>query len=421
MTRRGTRLSTLILIVPALLFGGAAWAEKPAQSGNPVFDRVVDIVNERFYAPSGLDAFNDAAAAVIAQIPDLAQADAGLVGDAIDWTLASLGASHTGRFTRDQVAYYELSDVFRFAMRRDIRRVFPPDGQVAYPGIGISSAVIDGKRFVTDVYDGAPAAQAGLLPGDEILSIDDKPFTEIDPFVGKVGQTVTLSVQREENAEPISVNVLVQQLQPGEGFLKSIASSARRVDQGGRRLGYIRLWSYTRDEVTSILYRELGQGTLKDVDGLVLDLRSKWGGAPGDAAETFVGRASDMEMIDRAGNRNLVTFRWNKPVVAIIDEGTRSGMEVLAYSLQKNGVPLVGAPTAGNVLAGTAFMLPDDSILELAVADVTVGGERLEGNPVQPDISVPFDVRYANGADPQLDAATEELVRRMDEAPSTVN
>src|SRR5690242_3798554 len=112
MARRGTRISTLILIVPALLFGGAAWAEKPAPSGNAVFDRVVDIVNERFYAPSGLDSFNEAAAAVVAQIPDLAKADPGLVGDAINWTLASLGASHTGRYTKNEVAYYELSDVF---------------------------------------------------------------------------------------------------------------------------------------------------------------------------------------------------------------------------------------------------------------------------------------------------------------------
>ena len=65
-------------------------------------------------------------------------------------------------------------------------------------------------------------------------------------------------------------------------------------------------------------------------------------------------------------------------MVAIIVGGTRSGMELLAYSLKKNGVPMVGAPTAGNVLAGTAYLLPDDSLLELAVADVLVDGRRLE-------------------------------------------
>ena len=92
-------------------------------------------------------------------------------------------------------------------------------------------------------------------------------------------------------------------------------------------------------------------------------------------------------------------------MVAIIDEGTRSGMEILAYALKNNGVRLVGTPTAANVLAGRGFLLPDDSLLELAVADVFVDGKRLEGVGVEPDLAVPFDVRYAAGADPQLAAA----------------
>ena len=148
---------------------------------------------------------------------------------------------------------------------------------------------------------------------------------------------------------------------------------------------------------------------------------SKWGGAPGDAAETFVGRAADMETVDRDGNRSYAVYRWPKPVVAIIDGGTRSGMEVLAYSLKKNGVPLVGAPTAGNLVAGTAYLLPDDSLLEVAVADVYVDGQRLENNPVQPDVAVPFDVRYAAGRDPQLDAATALMARRLSEGAGSTN
>jgi C-terminal processing protease CtpA/Prc len=88
-------------------------------------------------------------------------------------------------------------------------------------------------------------------------------------------------------------------------------------------------------------------------------------------------------------------------------------MEILAYSLKKNGVPLIGEPTAGDVLAATAYLLPDDSLLELAVEDVFVDGTRLEANPVTPDIPVAFDVPYANGADPQLDAAMAAMMKRL--------
>jgi C-terminal processing protease CtpA/Prc len=121
-----------------------------------------------------------------------------------------------------------------------------------------------------------------------------------------------------------------------------------------------------------------------------------------------------MRLIDRDGKVEVANARFHKPVVAIIDEGTRSGMEILAYALKKNGVPLVGAPTAGDVLAGTAFLLPDDSLLELAVEDVLVDGKRLEANPVTPDIAAPYALPYANGRDPQFDAAAAELIKRLD-------
>ena len=40
-----------------------------------------------------------------------------------------------------------------------------------------------------------------------------------------------------------------------------------------------------------------------------------------------------------------------------------------------------------------------------------VDGQRLEGNPVLPDVAVPFDVRYAAGNDPQRDAALALMSR----------
>ncbi len=420
MTRRLPALAALIALVPVLAALPAA-AEAPPASGNAVFDRAVDVVNEHFFSTAALPAFNEAAALVAGQMPDLKDAGPGVVGDAVSFVLGSLHASHTGRYTPDRVDYYELADVFRFAIRRDMRRLFPPKGEATYAGIGIASATIDGKRFVTHVYDGGPAARAGLLAGDEIVSVDGAPFAEIGSFRGKAGETAHLLVRRAADAQPIAVDVPVGKIQPGDLFVQAISDSVKTFDQGGHKIGYIRLWAYTREQVTSILYDELGQGRLKDVDGLVLDLRSKWGGAPGDAAETFVGGAADMVGVNRDGTRNLVTFRWHKPVVAIIDGGTRSGMEVLAYSLKKNGVPLVGAPTAGNVLAGTAYLLPDDSLLELAVADVFVDGKRLEANPVQPDVAVPFDVRYAAGRDPQRDAATALMAEHLSDTGGGVN
>lgn len=406
-----TRRIAALLVVLLPLLAPAAMAEAP-QSGNAVFDRAVSLVEENFYAPQKLDRFHDAVAVTVANLPNLGTINPPVVGDAIDYVLASLDTSHTGRFVPDQLDYYELVDVFRYGLRDRMRQLFPPEGNVTYAGIGIASRSIDGKTFITDIYDGGPADRVGVMPGDEILAVDGQPFSEIGSFRGKAGRTATVTVRRQAGGEPIDIAVGVEMLSPSRGFVSAIADSAEVIDHNGYRIGYLRLWEYTERDVRDTIERAL-TGPLAGADALVLDLRSRWGGAPADAADTFVGGAPDMTMVERDGDTNLIHARWRKPMVAIIDQGTRSGMEILAYALRSNGVTMIGQPTAADVVAGRGFLLPDNSLLELAVADVFVDGKRLEGVGVTPDIPVPFDIRYAAGADPQLATALDEVTRQL--------
>ena len=182
-----TRRTAALLVVLLPLFASTAMADV-AQSGNAVFDRTVALVDENFYAPQKLFPFHDAVAVAVANLPDLATADPAVVNDAIDYVLASLDTSHTGRFVPAQLDYYELVDVFRYGLRDRMQELFPPDGNVTYAGIGIASRSIGGKTFITDIYDGGPADRAGLLPGDEILAVDGQPFTEIGSFRDKAGR-----------------------------------------------------------------------------------------------------------------------------------------------------------------------------------------------------------------------------------------
>ena len=408
-----------IVLLPLWLAATPAVAETVQPIDDPVFDRTVQLVEQRFFDTSALEAFQEVVDGIRIEVAAGADYDRDA---AIDRALASLNMSHTARYTADTVAYYELADVFRGAIRNDIRRLFPPDGRVTYEGIGIASATIGGKRFVTDVYDGSPAQEAGLMAGDEILSLNRTPFEEIESFRGREGEIVQMLVRRTADANPIFVAVEVARIQPQEMYLKAIEDSVRIIeDEDGRRIGVVHLWMYTSGEVTNILNRELGGGRLADVDGLIVDLRSRWGGAPADAGEIFVGGTGSMTMTDRAGEVRYVNTRIDTPVVGIIDEGSRSGMEILAYGLKKNGIPLVGMNTAKAVVAGTAYLLPDDSLLILAVSDVHVDGERLEGVGVAPDIEVPFDIRYAAGADPQMDAALAEMARMLEAGGERVN
>jgi carboxyl-terminal processing protease len=57
--------------------------------------------------------------------------------------------------------------------------------------------------------------------------------------------------------------------------------------------------------------------------------------------------------------------------------------------------------------------LSNGCLLLLAVADVSVDGERLEGHGVTPLVAVPFDIRYAQGNDPQLARAIGLMSRTV--------
>jgi carboxyl-terminal processing protease len=57
--------------------------------------------------------------------------------------------------------------------------------------------------------------------------------------------------------------------------------------------------------------------------------------------------------------------------------------------------------------------LSDGGLLILAVDDVFVDGQRLEGIGVTPTIEVPFTMEYAQGKDPQLERAIALLSRSV--------
>jgi carboxyl-terminal processing protease len=95
----------------------------------------------------------------------------------------------------------------------------------------------------------------------------------------------------------------------------------------------------------------------------------------------------------------------------LIDGGSRSGKEVVARALQRHRrATLVGERTAGAVLAGQPFLLADGSLLFLAVQDIRVDGEKLEGVGVSPDVPLAADLPYAAGEDPQLEKALDVAV-----------
>jgi carboxyl-terminal processing protease len=417
-------MRVLIILGIALVLGSASQAQMPApQSQTPpaeviqpesqlaVFDEVWQSVRDYFYDPTlrHLDwaAIRDKYRPLVAAAADEERSAV------INRMLDELAASHTRYYTPDDPAYYQLLDIFAGPLRRELRRVFP-DGQVLYPSIGIFTRRIGDKTFISGVLDGFPAAKAGLQVGDEILAADGAPYHPIQSLTAKVNQEVTLQVRRSLDTPPHEVVVVPQQIKPNEAFLKAMQESARIIHTHGAAIGYIHVWSYAGSQYQRLLEQEIFSGTLKEAEALVLDLRDGWGGAQAHYLDLFNAQGPTVTMVDRQGGVSVANGKWRKPVVMLINSGTRSGKEILAYGFKKYGLgEVIGTRTTGAVLAARAFLLSDSSLLLLAVNDVFVDGQRLEGVGVTPTIEVPFTVEYAQGKDPQLERAIEFLSRSV--------
>jgi len=415
-----TRRDILALAAAATLGTWPASAQMGSQSealsaeaDQAAFDEVWEIVRDRFYDPRlhGLDWQTTRARYRPQAVAARSREEMAVVVNAM---LAELGASHTHYYTPEDPAYYQLADIFSDALhRRGLQRVFPT-GEVTYPGIGVFTQADDqGRTFMTGVVEGAPAHQAGLLLGDEILSVDERPFRPVDSFRGKVGVSVSLSIRRKPAGEPMAISVVPTEIHPNAMFLRGLQASAHIVAAGNNaRIGYVHVWSYAGHRYQSALEELIADGPLREADALVWDLRDGWGGAVPQYLDLFNLRAPTMQVTGRNGESDMVDVKWRKPVAMLINGGTRSGKEVLAYGFKKYRLgELIGIRTEGAVLAATAFLIGDGGLLLLAVDDVLVDGERLEGVGVTPTIEVAFDPRYAAGSDPQLERAVQILSR----------
>lgn len=392
-----------------LLFFILAAAVTPvaAQDRLAVFDEVVNLVEKRFYDPdlNGLDWKAVASEHRARVTADMDRED---FAAEVNQMLARLETSHTRFVTKDSPVWHQLVGIFARRSGPLARALAPhlAGGAPLYDGIGILTQTRSEGTFIIGVLEGHPAHKAGLLTGDRLISVEDAPFHPLRSFEGRAGRKVAVTVERRPG-ETVTISVTPDRLDGRNLFRKAMRESARIIERNGKRIGYIHAWSYAGDVFQEILANAVLYGPLKDADALVLDVRDGWGGANPTYLQLFADEAMRFTMTRRDGRSTRFASAWDRPVVLLVNEGSRSGKELIAYGFRTLGTgPIVGERTAGAVVAGRLNALSDGSLLYLAVADVTIDGKRLEGTGVAPDIEVPFDPAYAAGADPQLDRAT---------------
>lgn len=326
------------------------------------------------------------------------------LSDNMNAALKELKSSHTQFATINDETYYFLLSLF-FRGRKEVH--VP---EMAFTG-AITGGVNCAFNQVRYILDGSPAQEGGLKIGDEIISVDGKPFIGQLSFEGREKQNVRLAIRREGADRELIVKPISAKAYPM--YVQAIKKSVRTYDQPEGKIGYVHLWS-GGDDSHEMWEECLSSPQIQATDGLIADFRDGYGGNGPDDLDFFYRSPKAyprFHTINRKGKKNTWNMYYEKPLVALINGGVRSGKELVSYSLKQTGRgKLVGEKTAGSVLAGSVFPLGGRSLFYCAVASGTVNGISLEGNGVEPDVAVAVTAAQRGIKDLQFQEA-ERLLR----------
>jgi carboxyl-terminal processing protease len=267
-----------------------------------------------------------------------------------------------------------------------------------YTGIGLDVNLEGGKVTVVSPLDGAPAARAGILPGDVVVSVDDVPVDEKDVGAavarmrGAPGTPVTLDVVRDGEREPLRFALTRSPVQ-----VKSVTG-----EYLGNGLAYLRLSSFTDStprDLDATVRELLANAGIEKLLGVVLDLR----GNPGGVLEAAV-RVADKFLADGlivSGTGRVQQARFEQfahpgdllegvPTVVLVNRGSASASEIVAGALQDHHrARIVGETTYGKGSVQTVMPLGEGTAIKLTTSRyLTPSGRSINGLGIEPDIVV---------------------------------
>ena len=258
----------------------------------------------------------------------------------------------------------------------------------SYYGIGveISQNMTTGIITISRIFEGSPAEEAGLLPGDVVYRIAGQEVTGED--LNKV-----VSLIKGEEYTTVSVEV------------------ARNGEEDD---------DVTTDQFLTALDTLEAQG----MEALVVDLRNNGGGLVSSVC-AILDRLLPEGLIvyteDKYGNREEefsdAEHSFDKPMAVLVNANSASASEIFAGAVKDYGAgTLVGTTTYGKGIVQKIYPLSDGTAVKLTVSKYyTPDGNNIHGTGIEPDVKaeLPEELMYAvevpKEEDTQLQAALEVL------------
>lgn len=262
----------------------------------------------------------------------------------------------------------------------------------SYSGIGatLSQNAETMALTVIRMFEGTPAVEAGLVPGDIIVSVDGTDITGMDISAavalikGEEGTTVELEIYREGETDYLKVPVTRRKID-----IPTVAHDMLEDD-----IGYIQISTFDKGTVEQFekAYTDLQS---QNMEGLVIDLRSNPGGTLDsvcEIAEYFVPEGLIVYMEDKYGKKTEYLAEgkdtFGKPLVVLVDGNSASASEIFAGAVQDTKVgTIVGTQTYGKGVVQQVIDLGDGTAVKLTISKYfTPNGNDIHKKGITPDV-----------------------------------
>ena len=246
----------------------------------------------------------------------------------------------------------------------------------SFSGVGIEFTIRQDTLRVQQIISNGPAERAGVIAGDKIVTVDDKPFT---------GKTLTNEEAMHRLKGPKDTQVKLGILRYGEKKLRHITVTRGEIPTKSvtatymldDKTGYIRIKNFGENTYPELLIA-LAKLSQENFQGLCIDLRGNTGGYLQSAvqiANEFLpknrlivytqGRKSPRQEYRSDGRGSYQQM----PMVILIDETSASASEILAGAIQDNDRgTIIGRRSFGKGLVQQPFAFGDQSMIRLTIA-----------------------------------------------------
>ena len=309
-----------------------------------------------------------------------------------------------------------LDDPYTVYFSKDEYNSFQENLEGKFEGIGAEIGLKEDKLIIVAPIDGTPANKAGLLPGDEIVTINgestvglsvEKAVTKIR---GEKGTEVKLEIARKDQ-DGLKTFTIIREI-------IDIPNIKIEEKDGIAIISISQFQAETAQELDSKL-AELNQ---KGVKKVVLDFRNNPGGYLQSAVEIielFAPKGSIAVTEKSKNDKVLEELKTKKnpkysdiKLVVLVNEGSASASEIVAGALRDlKKTQLIGKKTFGKGVVQSIQEFPDGSVLKYTIAEwFTPSGKAINKEGIKPDIEIDLKTEdIKDKKDPQLDKALEVI------------